>query len=188
MGPDLKPQAHGRRERPPAPAFALASAAAAAPGLSSPPPVTTRCRASPRPTTSCARRPPRHLSGSRRRRCRRRPKRSGPGRPAAPQPITTGATVERAPDRPGSGPATSRGRAKPRQASRDARGGFEIQIGAFSDSAEAERNMASARQRAGGVLDSYSAVAVPAQKGASQSYRARFNGFDASRGRICLRA
>ena len=40
--------------------------------------------------------------------------------------------------------------------------------------------MASVRQRAGGVLDSYSAVAVPAQKGASQIYRARFKGFDAT--------
>ncbi len=67
-----------------------------------------------------------------------------------------------------------------RQASREARGTFAIQIGAFSDSAEAENHMASARQRAGGLLDTYSAVAVPAQKGTSQIYRARFKGFDAT--------
>ena len=36
-----------------------------------------------------------------------------------------------------------------------ARGPFEIQIGAFGDSAEAERRMAAARQRAGGMLDAY---------------------------------
>jgi len=108
----------------------------------------------------------------------------GPADPAAAQPITTGANVEpRAEPRvqPGVEPREQpRTEAKTRQASRDARGGFEIQIGAFSDSAEAESHMASARQRAGGALDSYSAVAVPAQKGTSQIYRARFKGFDAS--------
>ncbi len=87
----------------------------------------------------------------------------------APQPaITTGANAE------------PRAELKTRAASREARGAYEIQIGAFSDSAEAERNMASARQRAGGLLDSYSAVAVPAQKGSGQIYRARFKGFDAT--------
>ncbi len=37
-----------------------------------------------------------------------------------------------------------------------------------------------ARQRAGGLLDPYHAVAVPFRKGSSQLYRARFRGFDAS--------
>ncbi len=63
---------------------------------------------------------------------------------------------------------------------RGSRGPFEIQIGAYGDSTEAERRMASARQRAGGMLDPYQAVAVPVQSGASKLYRARFRGFDAT--------
>jgi len=61
-----------------------------------------------------------------------------------------------------------------------ARGGFEIQIGAYGDSAEAERRMSTARQRVGGMLDPYRAVAMPVQSGKSKLYRARFRGFDAT--------
>jgi D-alanyl-D-alanine carboxypeptidase len=68
----------------------------------------------------------------------------------------------------------------PAKRSRPSRGPFEIQIGAFGDSVEAERRMAAARQRAGGMLDSYQAVAVPVQSGASKLYRARFRGFEAT--------
>lgn len=60
------------------------------------------------------------------------------------------------------------------------RGPFEIQIGAYGDSAEAERRMSAARQRAGGMLDAYRGVAVPVESGASKLYRARFRGFDAT--------
>lgn len=56
-----------------------------------------------------------------------------------------------------------------------ARGGFEIQIGAYGDSAEAEKRISAARQRAGGMLDGYRAVAIPVQGG--KLYRARFQGF-----------
>jgi D-alanyl-D-alanine carboxypeptidase len=68
----------------------------------------------------------------------------------------------------------------PRQvAARSApRGPFEIQIGAYGDSAEAERRMAAARERAGGLLDAYRGVAIPVQNG--KLYRARFRGFDAT--------
>jgi D-alanyl-D-alanine carboxypeptidase len=68
----------------------------------------------------------------------------------------------------------------PRQvAARSAPGGpFEIQIGAYGDSAEAERRMTAARERAGGLLDAYSGVAIPVQNG--KLYRARFRGFDAT--------
>ena len=69
---------------------------------------------------------------------------------------------------------------KPRAAVARARGPFEIQIGAFGDSAEAERRMAAARERAGGMLDPYRGVAMPVQSGASKLYRARFRGFDAT--------
>ena len=90
-----------------------------------------------------------------------------PSRAAQPA-ITTGAT------------SAPRAEPKTKTAAREARGEFAIQIGAFNDSAEAERNMASARQRAGGILDSYAAIAVPAPKGSGQIYRARFKGFDAT--------
>ena len=58
-------------------------------------------------------------------------------------------------------------------------GPFAIQIGAYSDSNEAEQHMAAARQRAAGRLDRYSAAAVPVRKGSGQIYRARFSGFEA---------
>jgi D-alanyl-D-alanine carboxypeptidase len=59
-------------------------------------------------------------------------------------------------------------------------GPFAIQIGAYSDSADAEQHMDTARQRAGGLLDPYAAVAVPYRKGSNQLYRARFRGFEAT--------
>jgi D-alanyl-D-alanine carboxypeptidase len=177
MGPDLKRQtATADEAAPPSPAFAVASAVAA-PG---PQATSPRDDALPRfvPSHDFLRKetsapplgqPPSTLQAQ-------AEALGGPADPPAQQPITTGATVEpRAESRP-----QPRAEPKPRQVSREANGAFEIQIGAFSDSAEAERNMASARQRAGGVLDSYSAVAVPAQKGASRIYRARFRGFDAT--------
>jgi D-alanyl-D-alanine carboxypeptidase len=183
MGPDLKRQAAAADDEaaPPSPAFAVASAAAAAPR---PQATSPRDDALPRfvPSDDILRKetsapplgqPPSTLQAQ-------AEALGGPADPPAPPPITTGATVEpRAEPNPGPRPQP-RAEPKPRQASREAHGAFEIQIGAFSDSAEAERNMASVRQRAGGALDSYSAVAVPAQKGASQIYRARFRGFDAT--------
>ncbi len=61
-----------------------------------------------------------------------------------------------------------------------AAGPFAIQIGAYSDSGDAEEHMQAARRRANGLLNSYYAVAVPVQKGRSQLYRARFRGFTAT--------
>jgi D-alanyl-D-alanine carboxypeptidase len=40
--------------------------------------------------------------------------------------------------------------------------------------------MAAARQRAGGLLDPYHAIAIPVRNGSGQLYRARFRGFDAT--------
>ena len=97
------------------------------------------------------------------RRCRRRRRSWKPAHePPAPRPLAA-----LAPE-------------KPRAASARAGGPFEIQIGAFGDSAEAERRMAAARERAGGMLDAYRGVAIPVQSGASKLYRARFRGFDAT--------
>jgi D-alanyl-D-alanine carboxypeptidase len=59
-------------------------------------------------------------------------------------------------------------------------GPFAIQIGAYGNSADAEQHMDAARQRSGGLLDPYPAVAVPFRKGNGQLYRARFRGFDAA--------
>jgi len=59
-----------------------------------------------------------------------------------------------------------------------ARGDYEVQIGAFGDAAEAERRMSAARQRTGGMLDSYRAVAMPVKGG--KLFRARFRGFNAT--------
>jgi D-alanyl-D-alanine carboxypeptidase len=67
-----------------------------------------------------------------------------------------------------------------REAARTPTGPFAIQIGAYSDSADAEQHMDVARRRANGLLDPYHAVAVPFRKGSSQLFRARFRGFDAA--------
>lgn len=67
-----------------------------------------------------------------------------------------------------------------REAARTPSGPFAIQIGAYSDSSDAEQHMDLARRRAAGLLDPYHAVAVPFRKGSSQLYRARFRGFEAN--------
>lgn len=59
-----------------------------------------------------------------------------------------------------------------------ASGPFQIQIGAYIAPADAERQMALARQRSGSLLNPYRAVAVPVQNGRRQLYRARFQGFE----------
>jgi len=65
-------------------------------------------------------------------------------------------------------------------ASRQAQGPFEIQIGAYGNSTDAEQHMEIARQRTSGLLDPYPAVTIPVKKGSSQLFRARFRGFEAS--------
>ncbi|MEE8297249.1 MAG: SPOR domain-containing protein, partial [Hyphomicrobium sp.] len=59
-----------------------------------------------------------------------------------------------------------------------ASGPFQIQVGAYIAPADAERQMAQARRRSGGLLDRYRAVAVPVENGRRQLYRARFQGFE----------
>ncbi len=65
--------------------------------------------------------------------------------------------------------------------------GYEIQIGAYASSAEAERKMASAKERAPGLLDGHEPVALPVQKSDRQVFRARFTGFsEATATNACL--
>jgi D-alanyl-D-alanine carboxypeptidase len=85
--------------------------------------------------------------------------------PPAPEPIAA------APPRNASAPVRT---------ATAARGGFEVQIGAFGDEAEAAQRMAAARKRAGSLLDGYGAVAVPVKSGSGKLYRARFQGFSAN--------
>ncbi len=58
-------------------------------------------------------------------------------------------------------------------------GGFQVQIGAFQSVAEAERQLAAVRQRAGYVLSRYPGVTQQVHQGAKVLYRARYAGFDA---------
>lgn len=58
-------------------------------------------------------------------------------------------------------------------------GGFQIQIGAFNSAAEADRAIATARERAAELVGKNPAAAFPAQKDNRQIYRARFSGYDA---------
>lgn len=77
---------------------------------------------------------------------------------AAPQPLTTAS-------------------APPRLA--PAGGAFQIQIGAFRSQSEAERHLASIRQRAGTLLSKRSGVTSVFKAGEKVVYRARYAGFEA---------
>jgi D-alanyl-D-alanine carboxypeptidase len=58
-------------------------------------------------------------------------------------------------------------------------GAFQIQIGAYQSQAEAERQLASVRQRAGALLGSRPPVTSEVRQGGKVFYRARYAGFDA---------
>lgn len=77
---------------------------------------------------------------------------------AAPQPLTTAS----APPRPA-----------------PAGGAFQIQVGAFQSQSEAERHLASIRQRAGTLLSNRSGVTSAFKAGEKVVYRARYAGFEA---------
>jgi D-alanyl-D-alanine carboxypeptidase len=123
---------------------------------------------------------------------------SPPGRPpstlesqaealAAAQEVSTAARVAREPApalRDGNGPASpshvSALGPQSRLAAAPTGSGFEIQIGAYATSEEAESRMAAARSRAPGLLEGHASVTLPVQKGERQVFRARFTSFDES--------
>ncbi len=100
--------------------------------------------------------------------------------PAALPPSTLQAQASALENRAAPPQALPQDRPPQQEAALTPSGPFAIQIGAYSDSADAEQHMDTARQRAGGLLDPYHAVAVPYRKGATQLYRARFRGFEAA--------
>jgi D-alanyl-D-alanine carboxypeptidase len=57
--------------------------------------------------------------------------------------------------------------------------GFEVQIGAFNSTLEAERALALARGAAGVLLEAHASRTVPIEKDNRLLYRARFSGFNA---------
>ena len=59
------------------------------------------------------------------------------------------------------------------------KGAFHVQIGAFQTKAEAERQLASVRERAGTVLGAYAAHMSRVKRGDKTFFRARYVGFDA---------
>jgi D-alanyl-D-alanine carboxypeptidase len=69
--------------------------------------------------------------------------------------------------------------AAPAPARRLAAVGFEVQIGAFNSTAEAERALSQARGATGGLLEAYPARTFSIEKGNRLFYRARFSGFSA---------
>jgi D-alanyl-D-alanine carboxypeptidase len=58
-----------------------------------------------------------------------------------------------------------------------AKGPFHIQIGAFSNEAEAQRQLGAASERASAVLAGHAPLTLPVAKANMQFYRARFAGF-----------
>jgi len=96
--------------------------------------------------------------------------------PTPPRPVRASSkTSPRAPHLRG----TAQPRAEPlTNTAAVASGPFQVQVGAYIASADAERQMAQARRRSGGLLDRYRGVAVPVENGRRQLYRARFQGFE----------
>lgn len=92
------------------------------------------------------------------------------GRPLGAPPSTLQAQAAALSRQPRAVPEPVRGPAT-------ADGAFEIQVGAYATSSDAEQRMAVTRQRAGSLLAPYSARAVPVKKGSNKFYRARFQGF-----------
>ena len=57
-------------------------------------------------------------------------------------------------------------------------GPFHVQIGAFSNEAEAQKQLATVSQRASALLSGHAPFTVPVAKANAQFYRARFAGFN----------
>ena len=94
---------------------------------------------------------------------------------AASTPLRPIAAVETQPARPRAEPiaAVATLPAKPA-----ASGGYIIQVGAYGSAGEAEKALASALERAAGVLSEAAPVTTPVRSGSRQLFRARFAGFD----------
>jgi D-alanyl-D-alanine carboxypeptidase len=103
------------------------------------------------------------------------------GDPAVTAPTTTAALPAQKPLAPVKEPAV----AAPATAALP-RGGFQIQIGAFQSQAEAERQLATARERTGPLLARGAPVTQQVQQGEKVYFRARYSGFDApTAGKAC---
>lgn len=105
----------------------------------------------------------------------------GAPQPARPPSVPATPRIEAVPARPqaiAAMPQSSAPAVAVRPASLTAAGGFEVQIGAFASTADAERALIAARGAAGGLLVAYPARTVPIAKDNRVYYRARFGGFD----------
>ena len=112
---------------------------------------------------------------------------SGPGRPPATlqdqaagkaRAVTAVAAAPGlAPVSPGARPAGLGARPAGVPGAAPAAGPFHIQIGAFSNETEAQRQLAAVSGRAGAVVAGHAPVTVPVAKDNLQFYRARFAGF-----------
>ena len=100
-----------------------------------------------------------------------------PPQNTAPPPASIAALIERAmPAQPPPALTTASVSGPPPAA---AAGAFHIQIGAFQSQTEAERQLASIRQRAGTLLDNRAPVTTQVTQGQKVIYRARYAGFEA---------
>jgi D-alanyl-D-alanine carboxypeptidase len=95
--------------------------------------------------------------------------------PPVTAPVTTAALPRQA-----RAPTREAAAAPPPAPAAPVRGAFQIQIGAFQSAAEAERQLAMVRERAGGHLAAGTPVTLPVQQGPKSFFRARYSGFDAS--------
>jgi D-alanyl-D-alanine carboxypeptidase len=100
------------------------------------------------------------------------------GEPAVTLPVTTAALpVQKPPVRAKTTPPPTKAAAAALPGT--APGAFLIQIGAYQSHAEAERQLATVRERTGDLLAKGGAVTQQVQQGQKVFYRARYSGFDA---------
>jgi D-alanyl-D-alanine carboxypeptidase len=97
------------------------------------------------------------------------------GEPPVTAPVTTAALPRQA-----RAPTREAAAAPPPAPAPAVRGAFQIQIGAFQSAAEAERQLAMVRVRAGGLLAAGTPLTLPVQQGQKSFFRARYSGFEAS--------
>ena len=103
-----------------------------------------------------------------------------PPRPAGPKTARPEVEVLRVRPVPAAAPPPPKaGSAPDSEAAAGPAGAFHVQIGAFKTQGEAERQLASVRQRVGSLLAERAALTTEVRLGEKVFYRARYAGFDA---------
>jgi D-alanyl-D-alanine carboxypeptidase len=102
-----------------------------------------------------------------------------PASAPSPDKAAPGFDSARTPASVAASPAKTARAPTPQPASPAIAGGFQIQIGAYQTEAEAQRQLALARERAPNLVGGRTALTQQVKQGDKLFYRARYAGFDA---------